>query len=298
MFLSRSDYDRGVNTFSPEGRILQVEYAIEAIKIGATAIGIQVEDGVVLAVEKRISSKLEETKIDDKIVEIDYHLFCTFSGLSADARTLVDHGRVAAQDHRFLYDEPVPPRSLTQSISDQALLFGEEGAKRRLARPYGVALLIGGYDDKKGFVLFHNDPSGTFCQTCARAIGRGGDTAQQMLTDSLKGRLGRGVATDEEDSEDDDLRGTRFRVPPGPVTLETATKLTVYVLKRVMEEKISKDNISLCILRKKTADEHKDAKVCESTGERVTFMKSDSVIIERFDAEKIQAIIDSLEHGE
>ena len=80
MFLTRSEYDRSVNTFSPEGRLFQVEYAIEAIKLGSTAIGIQTEDGVVLAVEKRITSSLMEPSSIEKIVEIDNHLACAFSG--------------------------------------------------------------------------------------------------------------------------------------------------------------------------------------------------------------------------
>ena len=80
MFLTRSEYDRSVNTFSPEGRLFQVEYAIEAIKLGSTAIGIQTEEGVVLAVEKRITSSLMEPSSIEKVVEIDSHLACAFSG--------------------------------------------------------------------------------------------------------------------------------------------------------------------------------------------------------------------------
>ena len=80
MFLTRSEYDRSVNTFSPEGRLFQVEYAIEAIKLGSTAIGIQTEEGVVLAVEKRITSSLMEPSSIEKVVEIDNHLACAFSG--------------------------------------------------------------------------------------------------------------------------------------------------------------------------------------------------------------------------
>ena len=81
MFLTRSEYDRSVNTFSPEGRLFQVEYAIEAIKLGSTAIGIQTEEGVVLAVEKRITSSLMEPSSIEKVVEIDNHLACAFSGM-------------------------------------------------------------------------------------------------------------------------------------------------------------------------------------------------------------------------
>mmetsp|Transcript_57948 Transcript_57948/g.183975 ORF Transcript_57948/g.183975 Transcript_57948/m.183975 type:complete len:126 (-) Transcript_57948:181-558(-) len=97
MFLTRSEYDRGVNTFSPEGRLFQVEYAIEAIKLGSTAVGICTSEGVVLAVEKRITSPLLEPSSVEKIMEIDEHVGCAMSGLTADARTLIDHGRVETQ---------------------------------------------------------------------------------------------------------------------------------------------------------------------------------------------------------
>lgn len=101
MFLTRSEYDRGVNTFSPEGRLFQVEYALEAIKLGSTAVGIHTKQGVILAVEKRITSPLLEPKSVEKLVEIDDHIACAFSGLTADARTLVEHARVETQQHRY-----------------------------------------------------------------------------------------------------------------------------------------------------------------------------------------------------
>ena len=114
MYLTRSEYDRGVNTFSPEGRLFQVEYAIEAIKLGSTAIGLQTKSGSVLAVEKRLTSPLLEPSSVEKIAEIDTHVGAAMSGLVADARTLVDHARVEAQNHRFTYDEAIGVEALTQ----------------------------------------------------------------------------------------------------------------------------------------------------------------------------------------
>jgi len=96
MFTSnRLDY--GVNTFSPEGRLFQVEYALEAIKLGSTAIGIQTQEGVLLAVEKRLESKLMIASSMSKVFEIDKHVGTVYSGLQADGRTLVDYARVQAQ---------------------------------------------------------------------------------------------------------------------------------------------------------------------------------------------------------
>lgn len=114
MYVSRAEYDRGVNTFSPEGRLFQVEYAIEAIKLGSTAVGLQTKDGIILAVEKRLTSPLLEPSSVEKIAEIDSHIGAAMSGLVADARTLVDHARVEAQNHRFTYDEPIGLEALTQ----------------------------------------------------------------------------------------------------------------------------------------------------------------------------------------
>merc|ERR1712023_256769 len=107
MFQTKSEYDRGVNTFSPEGRLFQVEYAISAVKLGSTAIGIRTSEGTILCVEKRVTSPLLEPSSVEKIMEVDSHIGCAMSGLIADARTLVDHARVEAQNHRFTFNEPV-----------------------------------------------------------------------------------------------------------------------------------------------------------------------------------------------
>lgn len=105
MFLTRSEYDRGVNTFSPEGRLFQIEYAIEAIKLGSTAIGISTSEGVVLAVEKRITSPLMEPTTIEKIVQVDEHIACAVSGLMADSRLLrfyLFYNGFATLYHNFL----------------------------------------------------------------------------------------------------------------------------------------------------------------------------------------------------
>ena len=150
MFQTRSEYDRGVNTFSPEGRLFQVEYAIEAIKLGSTAIGIKTNDSVILSVEKRVTSILLESSSIEKVVEIDTHLGCCISGLIADSRTVIDHARIEAQNHLFTFNEPIKVESVAQSIGDLALRFGEgaHGEKRLMSRPFGIALLIGGIDEK------------------------------------------------------------------------------------------------------------------------------------------------------
>ncbi|EFJ52696.1 20S proteasome alpha subunit E [Volvox carteri f. nagariensis] len=227
MFLTRSEYDRGVNTFSPEGRLFQVEYALEAIKLGSTAIGICTKEGVVLAVEKRVTSPLLEPSSIEKIMEIDEHMACAMSGLTADAKTLIDHARadtqcftpMQSQQHRFSYNEPMPVESTTQSLCDLALQFGEgsdEGGG--MSRPFGIALLIAGWDDN-GPSLYHTDPTGTYIKYSAKAIGSGSEGAQTSLEEALKAKP--------------------------DMTLAEAEVLALSTLKQVMEEKVTATNVDV-----------------------------------------------------
>ncbi|EEH57675.1 uncharacterized protein MICPUCDRAFT_49545 [Micromonas pusilla CCMP1545] len=216
MFQTRSEYDRGVNTFSPEGRLFQVEYAIEAIKLGSTAIAIRTDHGVVLAVEKRMSSPLMEPSSLDKIMEIDSHIACAVSGLTADAQSMVEHGRVQAQNHYFTYNEPMPAQALTQALCDLGANFGT-GEEDSMSRPFGVALLVAGYDEDEGYQLYHTDPSGTFLKYKAKAIGSGSEGAQTTLQEEYK----------------DDF------------TLEQAETLALSTLKAVMEEKVNTTNVDM-----------------------------------------------------
>ena len=220
MFLTRSEYDRGVNTFSPEGRLFQVEYAIEAIKLGSTAVAVRTDAGVVLAVEKRVTSPLLEPSSIEKVAEVDTHVGVAMSGLTADARTLIDHARVESQQHRFTYNEAMPVESITQSLCDLALRFGEdddEGGGGGMSRPFGVALLVAGCDEEHGAVLFHTDPSGTFVEYKAKAIGRGSGGAQTALGEGWREGM----------------------------TMEEAEVLALGVLKQVMEEKVTGVNVDI-----------------------------------------------------
>ncbi|KAL0354419.1 UNVERIFIED_CONTAM: Proteasome subunit alpha type-5 [Sesamum radiatum] len=227
MFLTRTEYDRGVNTFSPEGRLFQVEYAIEAIKLGSTAIGIKTKEGVVLAVEKRITSPLLEPSSVEKIMEIDEHIGCAMSGLIADARTLVEHARVETQNHRFSYGEPMTVESTTQALCDLALRFGEgdEESMRCLLSnvkaschftTFWCALLIAGHDEN-GPCLYYTDPSGTFWQCNAKAIGSGSEGADSSLQEQYNKDL----------------------------TLKEAETIALSILKQVMEEKVTPNNVDI-----------------------------------------------------
>lgn len=221
MFSGKSDYDRGVNTFSPEGRIFQIEYAMEAIKLGSTGLGIRTDYGVVLAAEKRLSSPLMVPSSVHKIMEIDSHIGTVVSGMSADARTLVEHARVESQNHRFTYNEPMRVETVTLSTCDLSLRFGEHSNKKNImSRPFGVALLIGGVDDAAGPQLWATDPSGTYWQYQAKAIGGGSEGAQSILQEKYSRSM----------------------------SLEEAERLCVSILKQVMEDKITINNIELAVI--------------------------------------------------
>ena len=181
---------------------------------------------MVLGVEKKGLSKLMEVTKSEKLVEIDRHCACAMSGIVGDARVLIDHARVEAQNHSFNYDEPLKTELITQAVSDIAMNFGEgyEGSKRKpMARPFGVALLIAGVDST-GPKLYQTDPSGTYFEWQARAIGSGGDTAMTTLKEHYHQNM----------------------------TLAEAEKLVLQTLKQVMEEKISTDNVEVCTIRADT----------------------------------------------
>lgn len=186
--------------------------------MGSTSIGLETSEGVVLAVEKRVTSPLIETSSLDKIFEIDTHVGCAMSGFTADSRTMIDHARVEAQNHTFTYNARMKVESITQAVCDLALRFGEgaDGSESIMSRPFGVALLIAGWDNK-GSQLFHADPSGTFTRYQAKAIGSGSEGAQSELKEHYKSSL----------------------------TLKEGQLLALKVLKQVMEEKLNSNNIQL-----------------------------------------------------
>ncbi|MDW7732009.1 MAG: archaeal proteasome endopeptidase complex subunit alpha [Methanolobus sp.] len=169
-------YDRAITVFSPDGRLFQVEYAREAVKRGTTAAGVKSKDGVVLLVDKRITSRLIEAESIEKIFQIDDHIGAATSGLVADARALVDRARVEAQINKVSYDEQVGVEVLAKKICDHKQSYTQYGG----ARPYGTALLIAGVDDSRPR-LFETDPSGALLEYKATAIGAGRNSFMEIF---------------------------------------------------------------------------------------------------------------------
>ena len=169
-------YDRAITVFSPDGRLFQVEYAREAVKRGTTTVGLKFNDGVVLIVDKRITSALVEPGSIEKIFKIDDHAGVATSGLVADARVLVDRARTDAQMNRVTYDENIEVETLVKKICDFKQTYTQYGG----VRPFGTALLIAG-EDSTGVHLYETDPSGALMSYKATAIGAGRSQVMEVF---------------------------------------------------------------------------------------------------------------------
>ncbi len=178
-------YDRAITVFSPDGRLYQVEYAREAVKRGTTAVGIKAKDGVVLIVDKRVSSKLLEAGSIEKIFKIDEHIGVASSGLVGDARALVDRARVESQINRISYDEPIEVEALSKKLCDHMQTLTQYGG----IRPYGTALLIAGVSDGESR-LYETDPSGTLLEYKATGIGIGRPAVMKVLEEEYNPESG------------------------------------------------------------------------------------------------------------
>ena len=122
----KSEYDRNVNTFSNQGRLYQVEYALKAVEQGCTTLGIQLKDCIILGAEKKIASKLQIPSSIENIMKINDTTICTYSGLRSDARALIETARVEAANHWFNFNEPMPVEAISLAICDVALSFAEK----------------------------------------------------------------------------------------------------------------------------------------------------------------------------
>lgn len=201
VFAAPGAYDRAITVFSPDGRLFQVEYAMELVNRGATILGIRCQEGVILGAEETIEP-LEESEYSWKLFKIDDHVGAAIVGLSSDARILIDQARVNAQSHRLTYDEPIDAEVVTKRICDIKQLYTQHAG----VRPFGVSIIFGGVD-KTGSRLLGTHPSGTYRGYKATAQGAGRDTA---------------IAIMKEEHRDD-------------MSLEDATKLAVKCLFKALE---------------------------------------------------------------
>jgi proteasome alpha subunit len=174
-------YDRAITMFSPDGRLLQVEYAKKTVKQGSTAIGIKCKDGVLFVADKRVVDELIVADSIEKTFMIDSHIAASAAGILSDARVLVERAQLTAQQHKVTYDHPIDVLTIVKDVCDLKQITTQSGGYR----PFGVSLIIGGVDDT-GARLFETDPTGIFFEYKATAIGEGEPVVDEILHKEYK----------------------------------------------------------------------------------------------------------------
>ena len=180
MLPAQQGYDRAITVFSPDGRLYQVEYAIETVRRGTIAVGIKCKDGIVIAVEEK-PRKLQISDTAQKIFQIDDHVGVAAAGYIPDARSQVDNARFFSQSNKMIYDEPVEVETIAKHLADQCQQYTQYAG----VRPYGVALILGGVVNNTP-QLYLTDPSGTYISYDAIAIGSGSDQVTDFLEKTYK----------------------------------------------------------------------------------------------------------------
>jgi proteasome alpha subunit len=218
VFAAPGAYDRAITVFSPDGRLFQVEYAMELVNRGATILALRCAGGVVLGAEETIDP-LEESEYSWKIFKIDDHVGTAIVGLSSDARILIDQARIQAQSNKLTYDEPIDTEVVTKRICDIKQLYTQHAG----VRPFGVSMIFAGVD-KTGPRVFGTHPSGTYRGYKARAEGAGRETVFNILKEEYK-----------EDME-----------------LENVTKLAVKCLTKALEARELPPRIKVAVTSSET----------------------------------------------
>ncbi len=174
-------YDRTATMFSPEGHLLQVEYAEKAVRLGTASIGIVCADGVFILADKRITDKLVALESVNRISEIDSHIIASVAGIGSDARILIEKGQLISQQHRITFDSGVEPESVMKELANIKQQFSQYGG----ARPFGVSMIIAGLNGKKP-ELYSSDVTGNYFAYNATAIGENDEKIKEKLREKYK----------------------------------------------------------------------------------------------------------------
>ncbi len=209
-------YDRAITMFSPDGRLLQVEYAKKTVRQGSAAIGMVCKDGIILVSDKRIMDKLVVPSSIEKIWKIDDHIGVTGAGIISDARVLIERAQLKAQQHRVTYDSPIDVLSVVKDVADVKQFFTQSGG----LRPFGVSLLIAGIDEH-GKRVFETDPTGIYFEYKATAIGEGENKIKEILEKEYKESL----------------------------SVEDGIRLSVNALKKVHDHQFSPDRVEVAVIK-------------------------------------------------
>jgi len=210
-------YDRTATMFSPEGHLLQVEYAEKTVRLGPLSIGMVCSDGVFILADKRIRDKLIVQKSSVKIHEIDSHIIASVAGIVSDARVLIEKAQVLSQQNRLTYDSPIEPELVTKELADIKQQFSQYGG----ARPFGVALMIAGVNNKKP-ELFTSDVTGNYMSYHANAIGENDEKVREILRERYRQHL----------------------------TIKEGVKLATEIFQEVKEKDFNLENLELAYITK------------------------------------------------
>jgi len=214
-------YDSKTTIFSPEGRLYQVEYAMEAIGHAGTCLGILANDGILLAAERRNTNKLlDEVFHSEKIYQLNENMACSVAGITSDANVLTNELRLFGQRYYYRFREPMPCEQVVSMLCDLKQAYTQYGGKR----PFGVSILYMGWDKHHGFQLYHSDPSGNYSGWKATCIGNNSSAAVSILKQEYK---------------------------EGEMTLENVQDLSMKVLSKTLDmTKLTSDKIELATLRR------------------------------------------------
>mmetsp|Transcript_3732 Transcript_3732/g.4576 ORF Transcript_3732/g.4576 Transcript_3732/m.4576 type:complete len:276 (-) Transcript_3732:143-970(-) len=222
-------YDSSTTTFSPEGRLHQVEYAIEAINNAGTCVGILAKDGVVMASEKKVtSSLLAPAKSSEKTYKLCQHAACNVAGLTADANILIDQARLRAGRYAYQYCEAIPVEQLVEHVCNYKQAYTQYGG----LRPFGVAFLFAGYDTHYGFQLYQSDPSGNYSGWKATVIGANNQAGKSFL----KNEYGAKKEDEDEKMKGEEEEKSAEEAPEASMPdVQEALRLAVKVLNKTMD---------------------------------------------------------------
>lgn len=212
-------YDTRTTIFSPEGRLYQVEYAMEAISHAGTCLGILANDGILLAAERRNTNKLlDEVFFSEKIYKLNDDMVCSVAGITSDANVLTSELRLIAQRYLLQYGESIPCEQLVSWLCDIKQAYTQYGGKR----PFGVSILYIGWDKHYGYQLYQSDPSGNYSGWKATCIGNNSAAAISSLKQEYK---------------------------EGKMTLKDAQALAIKVLSKTLDmTKLTSEKVELAAL--------------------------------------------------
>ena len=219
-------YDRAATMFTPDGHILQVEYAEKTIRLGSASIGMVCKDGVVLVSDRKKKDRLVVEDSANKVQEIDEHILVVSAGIGSDARVLIDKARVVAQQHRVTYDSPISTEGVVNEIADIKQQFTHYGG----GRPYGVSMMFAGCNGEP--VLYTTDVTGNYLKYRANAIGEN----DSKIKDKLR----------KEYKED--------------LTVKEGIKLALKIFKEILDEEFDVNRFDIGVVKKDKGIERPSAK--------------------------------------